>query len=69
MLILFIFLQQRKKPPDYFKTLLDILEVLCNFFYGDKVPQDETLRKMKKHLQLYACDSEVLIERFLWDLA
>ena len=30
---------QRKKPPSYFKTLLEILKVLINFFYGDKLPQ------------------------------
>ncbi len=55
---------QRKKPPSYFKTLLDILKVLINFFYGDRLPQDETLLKMKSLLQLYASDSADLINRF-----
>ena len=36
---------QRKKPPSYFKTLLDILKVLINFFYGDRLPQVS-----KKHI-------------------
>merc|ERR1712001_369913 len=45
---------EKGKPPTYFKTLLDILRVLINFFYGDKIPNDETLRKMEAQLQLYA---------------
>ena len=46
---------QRQKPPGYFRTLHDILKVLINFFYGDRVPQDETLMKMKGLLQ--GCNS------------
>ena len=45
---------EKGKPPTYFKTLLDILRVLINFFYGDKIPNDETLKKMEAQLQLYA---------------
>ena len=58
---------QRRKPPQYFTTLLETLKVLINFFYGDKVPQDETLLKMKSVLQLYASDSTELISRYLWE--
>ena len=58
---------QRQKPPSYFKTLLDILKILINFFYGDKLPQDETLLKMKSLLQLYASDSSELISRYLFE--
>ena len=45
------------------RTLLDILKILINFFYGDKLPQDETLLRMKAMLQLYAADSSELISR------
>ena len=58
---------QRRKPPQYFTTLLETLKVLINFFYGDKVPQDETLLQMKSVLQLYASDSTELISRYLWE--
>ena len=58
---------QRKKPPQYFTTLLETLKVLINFFYDDKPPQDETLLKMKSLLQLYASDSTELISRYLWE--
>lgn len=58
---------ERKKPPAYFKTLLDILKILIVFFYGDKHPQDETLLKMKSLLQLYASDTPDLIARYYWD--
>lgn len=58
---------ERGKPPSYFKTLLDILRVLINFFYADKVPNDETLLKMEDQLKLYASDSHVLIARYLWE--
>ena len=58
---------EKGKPPAYFKTLLDILRVLTDFFYGDKIPNDETLRKMEAQLQLYASDSHVLISRYLFD--
>ena len=58
---------QRQKPPGYFRTLHDILKVLINFFYGDRIPQDETLMKMKALLQLYAADSSELISRYLWE--
>jgi hypothetical protein len=56
---------ERKKPPSYFKTLLDTLRVLIQFFYADKAPQDEVLLKMEAQLQLYASDSNVLISRYL----
>ena len=58
---------QRHKPPSYFKTLLDILNVLVTFFYGSKIPQDETLLKMRSLLQMYAADSQELISRFVKD--
>merc|ERR1719323_753754 len=58
---------EKGKPPTYFKTLLDILRVLINFFYGDKIPNDETLKKMEAQLQLYASDSHILISRYLFD--
>ena len=58
---------ERKKPPTYFKTLLDILRVLINFFYADKAPDDETLLKMEAQLQLYASDSQILIARYVWE--
>ena len=48
-------------------TLLETLKVLINFFYGDKLPQDETLLKMKSLLQLYATDSSELISKYLWE--
>ncbi len=47
--------------------MLDILKILINFFYGDKLPQDETLLKMKSLLQLYASDSSELISRYLFE--
>ncbi|QQP31405.1 Protein unc13 -like protein Dlike, partial [Caligus rogercresseyi] len=49
----------------YFQLLLDTLKVLINFFYGDKLPHDETLLKMKNILQLYASDSSDLISRYM----
>ena len=36
---------ENKKPPTYFKTLLETLKVLCDFFYGDLTPRDETLTR------------------------
>jgi len=53
-----------KKPPTYFKTLCDVLKVLLKFFYGDKIPADETLNKMRNLLQLYASDTPDLISRY-----
>ena len=53
----------------YFTALLETLNILIEFFYGGKQqgnpqqPQDETLLKMKRQLQLYASDSPVLISR------
>ena len=41
--------------------------MLINFFYGDKIPNDETLKKMEAQLQLYASDSHVLIARYFFD--
>ena len=58
---------ERRKPPSYFKTLLDILRILIKFFYADKVPNDETLLKMEAQLQLYASDSHILISRYLFE--
>ena len=55
---------ERRKPPSYFKTLLDILRILIQFFYADKAPNDETLLKMEAQLQLYASDSHILISRY-----
>ena len=52
-----------KKTPAYFKTLLDVLKILCDFFYGPTVPRDETLTRMRKMLQLYASDTSDLISR------
>jgi len=58
---------ENKKPPSYFKTLLEVLKILCDFFYGgDRVPRDETLTRMKLLLQLYASDSSELIGRYYW---
>ena len=59
---------ERRKPPSYFKTLLDILRILIQFFYADKAPNDETLLKMEAQLQLYASDSHILISRYLYVL-
>ena len=39
---------ENKKPPTYFKTLLETLKVLCDFFYGDLTPRDETLTRLKR---------------------
>ena len=58
---------ENKKPPSYFKTLLETLKVLCDFFYGDLTPRDETLTRMKLLLQLYASDSAELIGRYHWN--
>eukprot|EP00092_Neocalanus_flemingeri_P041502 GFUD01045197.1.p1 GENE.GFUD01045197.1~~GFUD01045197.1.p1 ORF type:complete len:1194 (+),score=262.01 GFUD01045197.1:849-4430(+) len=58
---------ENKKPPSYFKTLLDVLKILCDFFYGPVVPRDETLTRMKLLLQLYASDSADLIGRYYWN--
>ena len=52
-----------KKPPTYFKTLLEVLKILCDFFYGPVVPKDETLTRMKLLLQLYASDTSDLVSR------
>ena len=52
-----------KKPPTYFKTLLDVLKILCDFFYGPVIPRDETLTRMKLLLQLYASDTADLVSR------
>ena len=52
-----------KKPPTYFKTLLDVLKILCDFFYGPVVPKDETLTRMKLLLQLYASDTPDLVSK------
>ena len=56
---------ERRKPPSYFNGLLQTLKILINFFYGDRLPQDETLLKMKSLLQLYASDSADLIAKYL----
>lgn len=56
---------ERRKPPTHFTALLDTLNILINFFYGDRVPQDETLLKMKSLLTLYASDSTELIAKYL----
>ena len=53
-----------KKPPSYFKTLLDVLKILCDFFYGPVIPRDETLTRMKLLLQLYASDTSELVSRY-----
>jgi len=58
---------ENKKPPTYFKTLLETLKVLCDFFYGDLTPRDETLTRMRQLLQLYASDSADLISRYYWE--
>lgn len=58
---------ENKKPPTYFKTLLEVLKILCDFFYGPVVPRDETLTRMKLLLQLYASDSADLIGRYYWN--
>lgn len=58
---------ENKKPPSYFKTLLETLKILCDFFYGDLTPRDETLTRMRLLLQLYASDSAELISRYYWD--
>jgi len=58
---------ENKKPPTYFKTLLEVLKILCDFFYGPVVPRDETLTRMKLLLQLYASDSAELIGRYYWN--
>ena len=55
---------ENKKPPSYFRTLLEVLKILCDFFYGPVVPRDETLTRMKLLLQLYASDSAELISRY-----
>jgi len=61
----------RRQPQSYFTALLETLNILIEFFYGGKQqgnpqqPQDETLLKMKRQLQLYASDSPVLISRYL----
>ena len=52
-----------KKPPTYFKTLLDVLKILCDFFYGPVVAKDETLTRMRLLLQLYASDTPDLVSR------
>ena len=54
-----------KKPPTYFKTLLDVLKILCDFFYGPVIPRDETLTRMKLLLQLYASDTSELVSRWV----
>ncbi len=59
-----VFALQLQRSPAYFRTLLDILNVLINFFYGDKLPQDETLLKMQSLLQVYAADSADLVSRY-----
>ena len=41
-----------KKPPSYFETLLDVLKILCDFFYGPVIPRDKTLTRMRLLLQL-----------------
>ena len=52
-----------KKTPHYFQTLLEMLKILCNFFYGPVEPRDETLMRMKKLLRLYASDTTDLISK------
>merc|ERR1711902_100723 len=56
-----------KKPPSYFKTLLDVLKILCDFFYGPVIPRDETLTRMRLLLQLYASDTSELVSRYYWN--
>ena len=62
----------RRKPQSYFTGLLETLNILIEFFYGSsggagpqQQPQDETLLKMKRQLQLYASDSSELISKYL----
>ena len=38
---------QARKPPSYFKTLCEILQVLENFFYGDRVSLKSYLQALQ----------------------
>jgi len=64
--LIYVFIDN-KKPPTYFKTLLDVLKILCDFFYGPVIPRDETLTRMKLLLQLYASDTADLVSRYYWN--
>lgn len=55
---------EKKKPAQFFVSLYETFKVLLNFFYGEKIPQDGSLLSTKHLLELFASDSESLINSF-----
>jgi hypothetical protein len=55
---------EKKKPAQFFVSLYETFKVLLNFFYGEKIPQDRSLLSTKHLLELFASDSESLINNF-----
>lgn len=55
---------EKKKPSQFFVSLYETFKVLLNFFYGEKIPQDGCLLSTKHLLELFASDSDALINNF-----
>ena len=55
---------EKKKPAQFFVSLHETFKVLLNFFYGEKIPQEESLLSTKHLLELFASDSKSLINSF-----
>ena len=55
---------EKKKPAHFFVSLHETFKVLLNFFYGEKIPQDESLLSTKHLLELFTSDSDSLINSF-----
>ena len=52
---------EKRKSPHFFVSLYETFKVLLNFFYGDKIPQDNHLLTTKRLLELFASDNDQLI--------
>ena len=52
---------EKKKSAQFFVSLYETFQVLLNFFYGDKIPQDSYLLTTKRLLELFASDSDSLV--------
>ena len=55
---------EKKKSAQFFVSLYETFQVLLNFFYGDKIPQDSYLLTTKKLLELFSSDCETLIVKY-----
>ena len=55
---------EKKKPPEFFFNLYETFNILLNFFYGEKVPDDSNLLSTKKLLEIFSSSPPVLLDTF-----